>query len=80
MTAQLFVVPVTHSSVCDSCYSLLRSTEKFTFMDKRLHEISRFFVAPPRVFPLSVRARRRTFLSTNSSTSVKLYSGAKAVV
>ena len=26
-------------------------------MDKRLREISRFFVAPPRVFPLSVRAR-----------------------
>ena len=34
-------------------------TEKFRFMDKRLREISRFFVAPPRVFPLSVRARSR---------------------
>ena len=28
-------------------------------MDKRLREISRFFVAPPRVFPLSVCARAR---------------------
>ena len=28
-------------------------------MDKRLREILRFFVAPPRVFPLSVQARFR---------------------
>ena len=28
-------------------------------MDKRLREISRFFVAPPRVFPLSVCPRAR---------------------
>ena len=28
--------------------------EKFRFMDKRVREISRFFVAPPRVFHLSV--------------------------
>ena len=28
-------------------------------MDKRLCEISRFFVAPPRVIPLSVCARAR---------------------
>ena len=34
-------------------------TEKCRFMDKRLCEISRFFVAPPRVFPLSVCARAR---------------------
>ena len=46
------------------------STEKCRFMDKRLSEIWCFFVAPPRVFPLSVSARPRTFLSTNSSTSV----------
>ena len=26
MTAQLFVVPVTHSSVCDSCYSKIHSS------------------------------------------------------
>ena len=32
-------------------------TEKCRFMDKRLREISRFFVAPPRVFPLSICAR-----------------------
>ena len=35
------------------------TTEKCRFMDKRLREISRFFVAPPHVFPLSVRARFR---------------------
>ena len=28
-------------------------------MDKSVREISRFYVAPPRVFPLSVRARFR---------------------
>ena len=28
-------------------------------MDKRVREILHFFVAPPRVFPLSVRARCR---------------------
>ena len=33
--------------------------EKFRFMDKRVREISRFFVAPPHVFPLSVCARTR---------------------
>ena len=33
-------------------------TEKCRFMDKRVREISRFFVAPPRVFPLSVLAAR----------------------
>ena len=40
-------------------------------MEKRVREISRFFVAPPRVFPLSVRARPRTSLSTNASTLVQ---------
>ena len=35
-----------------------------------MREITRFFVALPRVFPLSVRARRQTFSSTNSSASV----------
>ena len=32
-------------------------TEKCRFMDKRVREVSRFFVAPPRVFPLSVCER-----------------------
>ena len=47
-----------------------RCTEKFRFMDKRLREISRFFVAPPRVFPLSVGVRPCTVLSTNTSSLV----------
>ena len=48
------------------------STEKCRFMDKRVREISLFFVAPPRVFPLSVcaHASPRTVLSTNTSSSV----------
>ena len=33
-------------------------TEKCRFMDKRVREISRSFVAPPRAFPLSVWAAR----------------------
>ena len=37
----------------------LNCTEQCRFLDKRLREISRFLVAPPRVFPLSVRARVR---------------------
>ena len=40
-------------------------------MDKRVREISPFLVAPPRVFPLSVRARPRTVLSTNTSSLVQ---------
>ena len=47
-----------------------RYTEKFRFLDKRVRKISRFFGAPPRVFPLSVCARPRTVLSTNTSTLV----------
>ena len=39
-------------------------------MEKRVGEISRFFVAQPPVFPLSVRARPRTSLYTNTSTLV----------
>ena len=39
-------------------------------MGKRLHEISRFFVGPPRVFPLPVHARPRTSFSTNTSALV----------
>ena len=31
--------------------------KKCRFMDKRVREMSHFFAAPPRVFPLSVRAR-----------------------
>ena len=47
-------------------------TEKCRFMDKREREISRFFGAPPRAFPLSVRARPRTVLSTNTFSSVRV--------
>ena len=46
-------------------------TEKCRFMDKRVREILRFFVAPPRVFPLSVFACLRTILSTNTFSSVQ---------
>ena len=46
------------------------TTKKCRFLDKRVREISRFFVVPPRVFPLSVRARPRTVLSTNTSSLV----------
>ena len=45
-------------------------TQKCRFMEKRVGEISRFFVAQPPVFPLSVRARPRTSLYTNTSTLV----------
>ena len=45
-------------------------TKKCRFMAKRVREISRFNVAPPQVFPLSVRARPRTILSTNISSLV----------
>ena len=47
-------------------------TEKCRFIDKRVREISRFFVAQPRVFPLSVCAcaSQRTVLSTNTFSSV----------
>ena len=46
------------------------NTKKCRFMDERMREISRFFVAPPRVFPLSVRTRPRTVLSTNTYSLV----------
>ena len=50
-------------------------TEKCRFMDKRVREISLFFVVLPHVFPLFVhapaRARQRTVLSTNASSSVQ---------
>ena len=46
------------------------STQKCRFMDKRVREIARFFVAPPRVFPLSVWRVSRTLLSRNTSTLV----------
>ena len=47
-------------------------TKTCRFMDKRVLEILRFLIAPPRVhvFPLSVRAHPRTVLSTNTSTLV----------
>ena len=54
----------------EPCRWISRCTKKCIFMEKRVREISRFFVAPPRVFPLSVRARPRTVLSTNTSTLV----------
>ena len=43
---------------------------KCRFMDKRVREISRFFVAPPRMFSLSVWRVSRTLLSRNTSGSV----------
>ena len=46
------------------------TTKKCKFMDKRVCEISRFFVAPLHVFPLSVCARPCTVLSTNTSSLV----------
>ena len=42
-------------------------------MEKRLREISRFFVAPRREFAPAVRARPRTPFSINTSTSVFLH-------
>ena len=39
-------------------------------MEKRLREISRFFVAPRREFAPAVRARPRTPFSINTSISV----------
>ena len=48
----------------------LGTTEKCRFMDKRVCEILCFFVAPPRVFPLSVWRVSRTLLYRNTSTSV----------
>ena len=39
-------------------------------MEKRLREISRFFVAPRHEFAPAVRARPRTPFSINTSTSV----------
>ena len=47
-------------------------TKKCRFMYKRVREISRVFFVPPRVFPLSVRARPRTVLSTNTSSLVHI--------
>ena len=41
-------------------------------MEKRLREISRFFVVPRREFAPAVRARPRTPFSINTSTSVRL--------
>ena len=52
-------------------YSEITDTKKCRFMDKRVREISRFFVALPRVFPLSVRTHPRTVLSTNTSSLVQ---------
>ena len=40
-------------------------------MEKRLREISRFFVAPQREFAPAVRARPRIPFSINTSTSVQ---------
>ena len=45
-------------------------TEKCRFMDKRVREISRFFVAPRREFAPAVWRVSRTLLSRNTSTSV----------
>ena len=51
-------------------FSTKRNTKKCTFLDKKVREISRSFVAPPCVFSLSVRARPHTVLSTNTSSLV----------
>ena len=45
-------------------------TQKCRFMDKEVREISPFFVAPPRGFPLSIWRVSRTSLSTITSTLV----------
>ena len=55
-------------------YSEITDTKKCRFMDKRVREISRFFAALPHIFPLSVRARPRTVLSTNTSSLVDMKS------
>ena len=44
-------------------------------MDKRLREISRFFVAPPRVFPLSVCARARESTQIFNQKCLQLSTG-----
>ena len=49
---------------------LLIHTKKCRFMETRVSEISQFFVAPPCMFPLSVRALPCTVLSTNTSSLV----------
>ena len=46
-------------------------TAKCRFMNKRVLEMSRFFVAPQREFAPAVRARPRTPFSINTSTSVQ---------
>ena len=48
----------------------LHYTQECRFMEKRLREILRFFVAPRREFAPAVRARPRTPFSINTSTSV----------
>ena len=52
-------------NVTCSCTAPLMYTMKCRFMNKGVREISRFFVAPPRVFPLSVWRISRTSLSQN---------------
>ena len=56
---------------CPHCPWCRRSTEKCIFMDKRVREISRFFVAPRREFAPAVWRVSRTLLSRNTSTSVQ---------
>ena len=51
----------------------LQHTQECRFMEKRLREISRFFVASRREFAPAVRARPRTPFSINTSTSVHSY-------
>ena len=55
---------------CNVPWDKFPCTEKCRFLDKRVREISRFFVAPPSVFPLSVWRVSWTLLSRNTSTSV----------
>ena len=50
------------------------NTEKCIFMDKRVREISRFFVVPQREFAPAVWRVSRTLLSRNTSISVNISS------
>ena len=52
---------------------LKSSTEKCRFMDKRVRDILRFFVAPRREFAPALWRVSRTLLSRNTSTSVQVY-------
>ena len=58
-----------HATLGPQIYTQM-STEKCIFLDKRVREISRFFVAPRREFAPAIWRVSRTLLSRNTSTSV----------